>query len=208
MRRDERKGDPTPGEDSASLESTFHLIERARAGDRDALERLFARHLKPLQRWARGRLPKWARDLADTDDLVQDTLAQTFKRIEDFEPRRVGALQAYLRQAVLNRVRNELRRKGRQPPIIEVDDIELDSAESPLEQAIGRQAVERYEDALQRLTPEEREAIIARVEMGYSYEEIAEALGKPTGEAARKAARRALMRLAQEMERATARAAD
>jgi DNA-directed RNA polymerase specialized sigma24 family protein len=86
-------------------ESTFSLIERARAGDEQALERLFARHLAPLQRWARGRLPKWARGLADTDDLVQDTLLKTFKRIERFEPRRVGALQAYLRNAVLNRLR-------------------------------------------------------------------------------------------------------
>ena len=183
-------------------DSTFHLIERARAGDQQALERLFSRHLKPLQRWARGRLPKWARDLADTDDLVQDTLIQTFKRIEAFEPRRVGALQAYLRQAVLNRVRNELRRKGRQPHATDLDDIEIESLDSPLELAIGREAVERYEQALQRLTSEEREAIIARVEMGYSYEELAEALDKPTPDAARKAARRALIRLAEEMKRA------
>ena len=95
---------------SIDPESTFSLIERARAGDEQALERLFAKHLKPLQRWASGRLPKWARDLADTDDLVQDTLLKTFKRIESFEPRRVGALQAYLRNAVLNRLRDELRR--------------------------------------------------------------------------------------------------
>jgi RNA polymerase sigma-70 factor (ECF subfamily) len=183
-------------------ESTFHLIERARAGDQHALERLFARHVKPLQRWARGRLPKWARDLADTDDLVQDTLLQTFKRIEDFEPRRVGALHAYLRQAVLNRIRNELRRKGRQPQSTDLDDIDVESADTPLEQAIGREAVERYEAALSRLTVDDREAIIARVEMGYSYEELAEALGKPTAEAARKAARRALVRLAEEMKRA------
>ena len=187
---------------SVELESTFHLIERARAGDQEALERLFARHLKPLQRWARGRLPKWARDLADTDDLVQDTLAQTFKRIEHFEPRRVGALQAYLRQAVLNRILNELRRKGRQPPITDLDGIEVESGDSPLEEAIGREAVECYEGALQRLTAEEREAIIARVEMGYSYEELAEALGKPTPDAARKTAHRALVRLAEEMKRA------
>jgi RNA polymerase sigma-70 factor (ECF subfamily) len=187
---------------SVDLDSTFHLIERARAGDQEALERLFARHVKPLQRWARGRLPKWARDLADTDDLVQDTLVQTFKRIEDFEPRRVGALQAYLRQAVLNRIRNELRRKGRQPHATDLDGLEVESVESPLEQAIGREAVERYEEALHRLTAEEREAIIARVEMGYSYEELAEALGKPTPDAARKAARRALVRLAEEMKRA------
>ena len=190
------------GSRSVDLESTFHLIERARAGDQEALERLFARHLKPLQRWASGRLPKWARDLADTDDLVQETLVQTFRRIEQFEPRRVGALQAYLRQAVLNRIRNELRRKGRQPHATDLDGIDVASGESPLEQAIGREAVERYEGALQRLTAEEREAIIARVEMGYSYEELAEALGKPTSEAARKAAHRALVRLAQEMEHA------
>jgi RNA polymerase sigma-70 factor, ECF subfamily len=204
MARNEGAGDSTRSGNSrsAEVESTFQLIARARAGDEEAIERLFVRHLKPLQRWARGRLPKWARDLADTDDLVQDTLAQTFKRIEDFEPRRVGALQAYLRQAVLNRIRNELRRKGRQPHATDLDGIEVESVESPLEQAIGREAVERYEAALQRLTAEEREAIIARVEMGYSYEELAEALGKPTAEAARKAARRALVRLAEEMNRA------
>ena len=183
-------------------ESTFHLIERAREGDQEALERLFARHLKPLQRWARGRLPKWARDLADTDDLVQDTLVQTFKRIEHFEPRHVGALQAYLRQAVLNRIRNELRRKGRQPHATDLDGVEVESVDSPLERAIGREVVERYEEALERLKPEEREAIIARVEMGYSFEELAETLGKPSPDAARKAAHRALVRLAEEMDRA------
>jgi RNA polymerase sigma factor (sigma-70 family) len=189
------------GSGSGDVESTFHVIERARASDQEAIERLFARHLKPLQRWASGRLPKWARDRADTDDLVQETLIQTFKRIEDFEPRRVGALQAYLRQAVLNRIRNELRRKGRQPHATDLDGIEVRSVESPLEQAIGREAVECYERALQRLTAGEREAIIGRVEMGYSYEEMAEALGKPTADAARKAAQRALVRLVEEMKR-------
>jgi RNA polymerase sigma-70 factor, ECF subfamily len=182
-------------------ESTFHLIELARAGDQGALERLFDRHLKPLQRWARGRLPGWARDLADTDDLVQETLVRTFKRIEGFEPRRVGALQAYLRQAVLNGIRDEIRRKGRQPDVTDLDGLELDQTKSPLEQAIGQEAVDRYERALERLKPEEREAIIARVEMGYSYEELAEALGKPTPDAARKAAQRALVRLTEEMKR-------
>src|SRR5262249_14693020 len=185
----------------SNSESTSTLIERARAGDPQALERLFTRHRKPLQRWASGRLPKWARELSDTNDLVQETLLHAFKRIGEFEPRRVGALQAYLRQALLNRIREELRRKGRQPDATDLDDIELDSAESPLEHAIGREAVERYEQALARLKAEEREAIIARVEMGYTYEELAEALGKPTPDAARKAAQRALVRLAEEIKR-------
>jgi RNA polymerase sigma-70 factor (ECF subfamily) len=81
----------------------------------------------------------------------------------------------------------------------ELDGLELDCAASPLEEAIGREAVDRYERALTRLRSEEREAIIARVEMGYSYEELAEALGKPSSDAARKAAERALVRLAEEM---------
>jgi RNA polymerase sigma-70 factor (ECF subfamily) len=102
---------------------------------------------------------------------------------------------------VLNRIRNELRRKGRQPHATDLDGIDVQSVESPLEQAIGREAVEGYERALQRLRAEEREAIIARVEMGYSYEELAEALGKPTPDAARKAAQRALVRLVEEMKR-------
>jgi RNA polymerase sigma factor (sigma-70 family) len=187
---------------AGDAESTFQLIDRARAGDRDALEQLFTRHRKPLQRWASGRLPKWARDLIDTDDLVQDTLLQTFKRLGDFEPRRVGALQAYLRQAVLNRIRDELRRNRRRPEGTELDDREVDPAQSPLEQAIGREAVDRYERALDRLIPQEREAIIARIEMGYSYGELAEALGKPTADAARKTAQRALVRLVEEMKRA------
>jgi RNA polymerase sigma-70 factor (ECF subfamily) len=191
--------DEEPRPSSPGLDSTFELIERARLGDQDALDRLFARHLVPLQRWATGRLPVWARDLTDTDDLVQDTLLRTFRRMESFEPRRVGALQAYLRQAVLNRLRDQLRRHGRRPDHIGLDQVEAEIGDSPLERAIGRETVESYERALERLRPEEREAIIARVEIGMSYQEMAEALGKPTPEAARKTAERALVRLAKEM---------
>ena len=199
MANDPDPPDDRPGGSSFPLDSTFTLIERVRQGDREALDRLLARHVGPLRRWVSGRLPRWARDLADTDDLVQDTLLRTFKKMEGFEPRHVGALQAYLRQAVLNRLRDELRRKGRAPSMVDLEEVRLEAAGSPLEEAIGREAVERYEVALTRLKPEERELIIARVEMDYSYEEIAEAFAKPTADAARKAAQRALVRLAEEM---------
>lgn len=201
MPDDPRPGTPADGDGPADLDSTFVLLERARAGDAGALDRLFARHVRPLRRWISGRLPRWARDMADTDDLVQDALLQTFKRIESFEPRRVGALQAYLRQAVLNRVRDELRRKGRRPESTDIEGLELPGEESPLELAIGREAIEKYERALQRLRPEDREAIIARLELGYTYEELAVALGKSSWDAARKTAERALVRLAEEMKR-------
>jgi RNA polymerase sigma-70 factor (ECF subfamily) len=180
--------------------STMELIERARTGDRSALDLLFTRHFRPLRRWASGRLPRWARDVTDTDDLVQDALLQTFKRLADFDARGTGALYAYLRQAVLNRVRDELRRKARRPPADALADREADPGLSPLEQAIGSQALERYERALARLRPEEQETLVARLEMGCTYQEVAESLGKPSAEAARKAAQRALVRLIAEMD--------
>jgi RNA polymerase sigma factor (sigma-70 family) len=192
---------PTAMAPLGDVESTGQLIERARTGDAQAIARLCELHLKPLQRWASGRLPRWARSVSDTDDLVQDTLIQTFQRIDAFEPRRVGALQAYLRQAVMNRIRDEVRKSARRPQQ-ELTADDADQAASPLEQAIGREAVDRYERALATLPPGEREAIIGRVEMGYTYQELADALGKPSAEAARKAAERALVRLAEEMRRA------
>lgn len=184
---------------SESLESTSTLIQRVREGDRASLDRLIERHVGPLRRYVTGRLPRWARDLADTDDLVQDTLLRTFSRIDDFEVRGEGALHAYLRQAVMNRLRDELRRKGRVPPVVNIDSLELAGNGSPLEETIGREAADRYVAALARLDPEERELIIGRVEMEYSFAELADMLGKPTADAARKAARRALLRLAEEM---------
>lgn len=191
-----------PGEGAGEdLDSTQELLIRAHQGDETALEHLFQRHLEPLQRWASGRLPTWARDLADTDDLVQDTLLRTFKGLENFEPRGVGALQAYLRRAILNRIKDELRRKARQPLATDLDDQQAYDGLSPLEQAIGHEAVERYERALARLQPGEQEAIIGRIELGYTYQEMAQVMGKPTAEAARKAAERALMRLVEEMDR-------
>ena len=183
----------------APLDTTLALVERAKAGDRAALDLLFERSLPALRRWASGRLPAGVRDLMDTDDLVQETAVRAIGRIGVFEARHAGALQAYLRQAVANRIRDEIRRRGRRPPETALDDNQDASGTSPLESAIGREAVERYERALARLRPEEREAIIVKVEMDCTYEEAAAALGKPSADAARMAISRALVRLAREM---------
>ena len=186
---------------AGSVETTADLLQRARLGDEEARNTLFARYLPSLRRWARGRLPRWTRDLRDTEDVVQETLLQTFKRIEVFQPRHQGALEAYLRQALMNRVRDEVRRVGRRGVTAEiVVDAHADSAASPLEEAIGQQALERYEAALARLRPEEREVVIARVELGQSYQQIAEGHAKASADAARMAVSRALVRLAEEMD--------
>jgi RNA polymerase sigma-70 factor (ECF subfamily) len=159
---------------------------------------LCARYLTRLHRWAHGRLPAWARGSVDTQDLVQDTLIQVTKRLDGFEPRHEGAFQGYVRQALLNRIRDEIRRaRGKTPETLESARPSTDP--SPLEEAIGSQLLERYEAALKRVKPEDREAIIARVEMGLTWSEIAEAFHKNSNESAHMTVKRALLRLAREM---------
>jgi RNA polymerase sigma factor (sigma-70 family) len=185
-----------------TADTTVELLIRAKRGDSDALEQLFAREIPLLRRWASGRLPRWARDIADTPDLVQETALQTFKHLATFEPRGDGALQAYLRQALVNRIRNELRRASSRPAPMELDSGVADEGTSPLEAALAQQTVERYESGLARLKPEEREAIVTRVEFGLTYAEVAEVLGKSSADAARMAVVRALVRLARDMQHA------
>jgi RNA polymerase sigma-70 factor (ECF subfamily) len=182
-------------------ETTVELLQMARAGDADALNRLLARCLPALRRWAHGRLPPSARDIRDTADLVQDAVLAAMRRLEAFEPRHQGALQAYLREAIMNRIRDVLRQQRRRPLPVQVSDSLKDEATSPLEAAIGAEKMARYEAALQRLKPADREAIIGRVEMQYGYDELAVVLGKPSGNAARVAVTRAIKRLAAEIAR-------
>jgi len=177
------------------------LLERVRAGDRAALDELMSRYLRPLRRWASGRLPIWARDLRDTDDLVQDTLMATLRHLDGFEVRKDGALNAYLRQSISNRIRDEVRRVSHRPIRQEAEDAIEDESPSPLESVLGAEALARYERALATLSAAEREAVIARVELCLSYGEIAVALGKPSPDAVRMTISRALLRLAREMGR-------
>ena len=178
------------------LETSLTLLARARAGDEAALERLLERYRPRLVRWAAGRLPSGTRDLVETQDIVQETLLQAFRRIGAIEIRGEGALQAYLRQALLNRIRMEIRRAARKPGGEPCPEEMPSPAPSPAEHAIGREALDRYERALATLRESDRELVIGHVELGYSHEELARVCGKRSPNTARIALRRALLRLA------------
>lgn len=182
-----------------SAEATLELLDRAKHGDDEALDRLLQRCIPPLLRWAHGRLPASTRGMQDTADIVQETILSAMRRLDAFDARHQGALQAYLRQAVMNRIRDLIRQRNRRPVQAELPEHLEDQGTSPLDQAIGAENIARYERALQRLTAPDREAVIGRIELQYSYEELAVALCKPTSAAARMAVTRAMKRLAEEM---------
>jgi RNA polymerase sigma-70 factor (ECF subfamily) len=187
-----------PQDDTTILLSdqpTVELIIRARGGDSAAIEAILQRCLPPLKRWAHGRLPAAARGHLDTGDLVQDAAMNAIARLDTFEPRHVGAMQAYLRQSVINRIRDEMRRFTRRPVSVELPDDFASEAPSPEEQAIHEQAYARYRAAMNGLKPRERELVIARVEAQWTAPEIAEHFGFNSVDGARMAVTRAMQRL-------------
>jgi RNA polymerase sigma-70 factor, ECF subfamily len=193
---------PPPGDAPGvpdPAEATIELVQRARAGDAAAREELFARYLPRVRKWAHRRLPEAARNAHETQDLVQETLARVFQRIDSFEPHHPGAFRDYVWTTLLNCIRDIARKYQRRGPSGPLDSELPGSSPTPLEETIGHEALERYETALDRLRPEDREAIVARIEIGLPYADVAAALGKPSAAAAHMAVSRALVRLAEEM---------
>jgi len=177
----------------------MRLLVRANAGQTTAMERLFSRFLPDLRRWAHGRLPSWARMRMDTDDLVQEAFGALHRRMRLFDPDRKHAIQAYLRQSIRNRIRDEVRRAGK-VEVREPEDFDCESPQLlPLDRVIVKEERRRYFEALGRLRPMDRELIVGRIELGFTYDQLAVAMEKPSPDAARVAVRRAILRLAEEM---------
>lgn len=191
--------DPAGGK--LSRDTTVEDLRAYRAGDADALERLCQRYLIRMHAWVTGRLPPWARNGHETQDVVQDTFLAVVRRFPVFWPRSGGAFRAYMRKACRNKVREMKRDAARKPRQAPLDEDITDPAPSPLECAVGKERLLRYEAAFQRLGRTDRELIHLRFEMDFSYREIAGLTGKPSEDAARMAVTRALKKLVKEMGR-------
>ena len=181
------------------LESTATLLVRVRSGENGAAGQLLERYMPLLRSWAHGRLAPASRGLMDTDDLVQETLASALGRLAEFEPRHEGAFLAYVRRILLNKIRDQARAASRRPGLVPLGEHEASTQSTPLEEVIGWEAADRYDGALSRLPEDRQAAVILRVELGYSYEALAAAIGCPTANAARLLVTRSLSQLAREM---------
>jgi RNA polymerase sigma factor (sigma-70 family) len=108
-------------------------------------------------------------------------------------------MQAYLRQSVINRIRDEVRRIARHPAPVELLDDQVSDQTSPLEAVLKTEAYERYRRALDQLDSRDRELIVARIEVQWSLPEIARQFQTKTVDAARMRVTRALRRLTDQL---------
>ncbi len=192
--------------EEAVLDTTAELWAKMKASDRSAENEIVGRNLPELRRWARGRLPAALRDRNDTEDIVQDTLLRALRRLPELEVTHRGAFQGYLRKSLRHRVVDEVRRSKRRPTRATSAGDPADRGPDPHQIIAGSELAAQYGRALLKLRPLDRALLQARLDRGWTYEEIRRAFNKKTVNATRVAIKRALDRLAKAADQALDRA--
>ncbi|HSR22618.1 MAG TPA: RNA polymerase sigma factor, partial [Candidatus Eisenbacteria bacterium] len=161
------------GRPAAIVDHEAPLIRRAQAGDRDAFGELCERHQNHVRGYLSSRLRGRA---ADVDDLVAETFLVALQRIDSFELERPGEFGNWLVGIARNKLLDWHRRSRRE---VAVDELWPATAARAASAAPEDVALDRLEvaDALSRLTPKARRALVMQHVTGLPIAEIALALG-------------------------------
>lgn len=192
--------------DTPPHDTSFELIQRAQAGDGDALNELMARHLPGLRAFVRARTGPMLRAVESQSDLVQTVCREALRGIHDYEWRGEASFRNWLFTVAVHRLRDKRDYHGaaRRDPAREVrkDGTDAESLADvyrticgPSQDAIANEFVAQFEAGLDKLREEHRELIVLSKVVGLSTAEIAEQLGKTEG-SVRAMLNRALARLA------------
>ncbi|MEN1726838.1 MAG: hypothetical protein AAGJ52_00235 [Pseudomonadota bacterium] len=183
------------------IETTRQLIQRCNAGGLDARGELVRRNLPVLQRWARGRLPLYGRDLPKTEDLMRTGVILAFRNLKRFETTGEGAFLAYLRTMLLSCAHEEVQKNVRNRQGLMPAD--SNDASDERSQKIARTVfeLEAFEELVNEMNEPKRSAVILRVEMGQDYDTIFKELELDSPNAARLLVQRGLAELARKMNR-------
>jgi RNA polymerase sigma-70 factor, ECF subfamily len=194
--------EPTP--DSAETDG---LLRQARAGDRAAFERLFARHRDDLCRVVALRLDARLRARLDPSDVVQESQLVAFRRLDDFLTRRPMSFRLWLRKTTHEQLLKARRRHlgtarraaGREIPLPERSSLDLArhllaGSESPGAELERQELARRVGRALARLPEADREVLLMRNFEGLSNPEVGALLDLDPGTVSKRHGR-ALLRL-------------
>jgi len=164
------------------------LIMRAQKGDKGAFRQLVERH----QRRAFTLAFSLVRDENDASELVQDAFVRVYKNLPNFKGD--SSFFTWLYRIVTN-LSIDLRRKAGRP-VVEMDGTRFESGESqeaefpllsridganPADVIRRSEIAARVQAALDTLPPYHRGVIVMRDAQGYSYDEIASAMGISKG---------------------------
>jgi RNA polymerase sigma-70 factor (ECF subfamily) len=145
------------------------LIRAAQAGDRTAFAALVERYWDRLYRW----LYRLTQDRHLAEDLVQESFLKALAGLSQF---RAGTnFNAWLFRIGHNTLANQHRSAARQREPLPDDLPEKEAG--PVEQVLSQEALQGLAQAINRLNPEFRAALLLRVEEELSFRQIADVLG-------------------------------
>jgi RNA polymerase sigma-70 factor, ECF subfamily len=152
------------------------LIQHCLSGDAHACADLYQRWCGPVYRLAYAIL----RQEQDAEEVTQDVFVYALSRLASYDPAK-SAFRTWLYTITISRSRNRLRRKWL--PTIELDtwsENETGGTDRPSEEWTELQ-VERARvwDALGKLSPKLREAVVLRYFENLTYPEIGQILNCP-----------------------------
>jgi RNA polymerase sigma-70 factor (ECF subfamily) len=153
------------------------LVQRAKDGDRVALEVLCARHAPRVERLARHLL----RDPEDARDAAQEALAKVCVRLPQF--RGDAQFSTWVHRLLVNTCRDAAERRKTRLTEPLIDDIDAGATGDPVREAGMSELRRELCDSLAGISAREAQVIVLKDAMGYSFEEIAEAAGMPVGTA-------------------------
>jgi RNA polymerase sigma-70 factor, ECF subfamily len=174
-----------------NLLSELELIERAKQGNKSAMNTLLTENLNILK----GYVLKMTADPHLSQDIIQDAMLKAVLNIKKFEPK--AKFSTWLITIATNLYRDQLRRNR---PIEIIDEALEDTNQRVEEAAISRLEYKEIMGIIQKLSQEKRSTFILKHYYGYKYEEIAEILGCPIG-TVRSRLHSAVKQIISEMER-------
>lgn len=190
------------------MQTTLRLVRGAQAGDRRALDDLFARYLPRVRRIVALRLGCPSKDFAAYEDLVQESLLRAFEKLDQFEEQSEGTFYHWISSCVASAMNLHFRKAGARKrgggkvkALSDLGEAGLtasifsSSEPGPRTRASARELEEKIEAALLALKSHHREVIVLRHLCGMSSEEVARALGFSSGATARKVLERAMAEL-------------
>lgn len=159
--------------DDYIVASDATLVDLASAGDQQAFEYLFTRYRDALVRLFEQRLE----EKTMASDLLQETFIKVYLHINDYS--KSYTFGQWIYSIARNTLVDHLRRKSGDVLLDERFRAPLATTPSPEESVIINQTRAHFYNALEELSPEYRQVIEMRFLEEYSYEEIAEKLGRP-----------------------------